>query len=62
MIWSAVASVAVKHGLVARASLYPWYSAAWFERTARAAQVKTIYGFKLDKVKVYDEYEPSLEW
>jgi putative transposase len=52
----------VKHGLVPKAALYPWCSAAWFERTARPAQVKTIYDFKLDKVKVYDEYEPLTEW
>ena len=52
----------VKHGLVQFASQYPWCSAGWFERTARAAQVKTIYSLKLDKVKVYDEYEPALDW
>ena len=39
------------------ASLYPWCSAAWFERTAVAAQVKTIYAFPIDRVNVYDEYE-----
>ena len=52
----------VKHGLVQLASQYLWCSAGWFERTARAAQVKTIYSLKLDKVKVYDEYEPALDW
>lgn len=52
----------VRHGLVAVANKYPWCSAAWFERTARPAQVKTIYGFKLDKVRVYDEYETALDW
>jgi REP-associated tyrosine transposase len=52
----------VKHGLVLVATRYPWCSAAWFERTARPAQVKTIYAFKLDKVKVYDEYEAAPEW
>ena len=41
---------------------YPWRSAGWFERTAGAAQVKTIHSLKLDKVKVYDEYEPALDW
>jgi putative transposase len=34
----------VKHGLVPVANQYPWCSAAWFERTATPAQVKTIYG------------------
>ena len=49
---------AVKHGLVARACQYRWCSAAWFERTATPAQVKTIYGFKIDRLKVEDEFEP----
>jgi len=47
---------AVKHGLVAVGSAYPWCSAAWFERTASPAQVKTIYGFKIDRVSVYDDF------
>jgi putative transposase len=52
----------VKHGLVAVANRYPWCSAGWFERTARPAQVKTIYGFKIDKLKVLDDYDVSEEW
>jgi len=47
---------AVKHRLVPVAHQYPWCSAAWFERTASPAQVKTIYGFKTDRVKVEDDY------
>ena len=47
---------AVRHGLVAVASQYPWCSAAWFERVASPAQVKTIYGLKIDQVKVYDDF------
>ncbi|HXP63035.1 MAG TPA: hypothetical protein VN829_21220 [Dongiaceae bacterium] len=47
---------AVKHGLVRVANQYPWCSAAWFERTASAAQVKTIYRFKIDQVKVDDDF------
>ena len=47
---------AVKHGLVAVANQYPWCSAAWFERAASPAQIKTIYSFKTDKVRVYDEF------
>jgi len=46
----------VRHGLVTSANQYPYCSAAWFERTAPPAQVKTIYGFKTDKVQVYDEF------
>ena len=47
---------AVKHALVAVANAHPWCSAAWFERTASPAQVKTIYGFKTDQVKVEDDF------
>jgi putative transposase len=47
---------AVKHGLVPVANRYPWCSAAWFERTASPAQVKTIYSFKIDQVKVADDF------
>jgi putative transposase len=48
---------AVKHGLVAAANLYRWCSAAWFERTASPTQVKTIYSFKTDRLKIDDDYE-----
>ena len=48
---------AVKHGVVRVAHQYPWCSAAWFERTARPAQVKTIYAFPTDTVHVDDDYE-----
>jgi putative transposase len=48
---------AVKHGLVTVASQYRWCSAAWFERVATPAQVKTIYSFKTDKVKVVDDFD-----
>ncbi len=47
---------AVHHGLVPVANQYPWCSAAWFERTATPAQVKTIYGIKTDRVRVDDDY------
>ncbi len=36
----------VKHGLVGLANQYDWCSAAWCERVASSATVKTIYGFK----------------
>ena len=52
----------VKHGLVRVANQYPWCSAAWFERTARPAQVQSIYAFKIDRLRVYDEFEPELDW
>lgn len=53
---------AVKHKLVPVAGQYPWCSAAWFERTATPAQVKTIYGFKIDRLQVFDEYDVAPEW
>ncbi len=49
---------AVKHGLVRVANQYPWCSAAWLERTVRPAQVKMIYSFKIDSLKVSDEFDP----
>jgi putative transposase len=47
----------VHHGLVRVASQYRWCSAAWFERTATPAQVKTIYRFKTDQIRVFDDFE-----
>ena len=31
-------------------------SAAWFERVSAPAMVKTIYGFKTDKLKIHDDF------
>ena len=53
---------AVKHRLVLVANQYPWCSARWFERTASAAQIKSIYRFKGDQVTVLDEFDPAAEW
>ena len=47
---------AVKHGLVPVANQYRWCSAAWFERVASPAQVKTIYRFKTDRLNIKDDY------
>ena len=47
---------AVKHRLVTVANQYRWCSAAWFERTATPAQVKTIYSFGLSRVRVFDNF------
>ncbi|HMP74601.1 MAG TPA: transposase [Kiritimatiellia bacterium] len=46
----------VRHGVVSVANQYPLCSAAWFERTASPAMVKTIYGFKMDHVTVVDDF------
>lgn len=48
---------AVKHGLVPVANQYRWCSAAWFESTARPAQVSTIYSFKIDRLRVFDDFD-----
>jgi putative transposase len=53
---------AAKHRLVPVASQYPWCSAAWFERTASAATVKSIYRFKTDRISVRDEFEICADW
>jgi len=47
---------AVHHGLVANAENYPWCSASWFARTARPSFVATVRNFKIDRVKVFDEF------
>lgn len=52
----------VKHGLVSIATQYPWCSAAWFERKARPEQVKTIYGFRIDRLNIFDDYEVPHDW
>jgi len=53
---------AVRHGLVGVGKQYPWCSAAWFERSATPAQVRLIYGMKIDAVSVMDGYEPLADW
>jgi len=53
---------AVKHGLVMVANQYPFCSAAWFERTASPAKVKSIYLFKTDRISVADEFDLDADW
>jgi putative transposase len=50
---------AVRHGLVAGASQYPWCSAAWLERTAQPSMVKTLMRLKIDQVRVPDDFDPE---
>ena len=47
---------AVKHGVVLVPSQYRWCSAGWFERTAERSFVNTVYGFKMDRVNVNDDF------
>ena len=51
----------VKHGLVHVASQYPWCSAGWFEQNATASQVRTVYSFGVDRVKVDDSFDVEVE-
>ena len=51
----------VRHGLVYVANQYAFCSAGWFEKAARPAQVRTVYGFKIDKLKVVDDYEVFMD-
>lgn len=53
---------AVKHGLVKKASDYPWCSAGWFEQQTSPAMVKAISRFKIDKVSVPDDYDVCDDW
>ncbi|MCF7818385.1 MAG: transposase [Kiritimatiellales bacterium] len=46
----------VHHGVALNAEDYPWCSAAWFAREAGSAFVKTVNSFKIDQVKVYDDF------
>jgi putative transposase len=45
-----------KHGLVAKAWDYKWCSARWFIDNTPKARIKTIEGFKIDSVNVYDDF------
>jgi putative transposase len=47
---------AVKHGIVSVASQYPWCSADWFEKRATPAQMKTLYSFKTERLRVHDDF------
>jgi N-acetylneuraminate synthase/N,N'-diacetyllegionaminate synthase len=46
----------VHHGLVENACDYPWCSARWFETNASPSFFRTVYSFKIDRVKVPDEF------
>lgn len=46
----------VKHGIVLKASYYPWCSAGQFELLANRSFVKSVYSFDYSKVKVFDEF------
>jgi putative transposase len=47
----------VHHGVVTSADNYPWCSAAWFARNALPSFRRTVESFKIDKLKVMDDYD-----
>jgi putative transposase len=53
---------AVRHGLVSEANQYPWCSAAWSERESAAAVTKAIRRFRIDRVKVLDDFDVAPDW
>ena len=46
----------VKHGLVTLAEDYPWCSAGWFSENATSAFQKTVASFRIDRLKIEDDY------
>ncbi len=47
---------AVRHGIVADATAYPYCSAAWFERTANPAFYSAVTKLRIDKLNIADDY------
>jgi putative transposase len=48
---------AVHHGLVRQAADYPWCSAGWLEQRADPAFRKMLSTFKIDRLRVPDDFE-----
>jgi putative transposase len=49
----------VHHGLVGDATNYRWCSANWFLQNADRSFYKTVYSFGLDRINVFDDFEPE---
>ena len=47
---------AVHHGIVDSALDYPWCSATWLRQNATSGFRKTLESFKIDKLKVMDDF------
>jgi putative transposase len=45
-----------KHGVAQNAEDYCWCSAGWFVKNASDAVIKTIKGFKIDRLNVPDDF------
>ena len=46
----------VKHGVIVDAGNYHWCSAAWFSQSASPALVKAVQNFKIDQIKIPDDF------
>jgi putative transposase len=46
----------VHHGVVPVANQYRWCSARWFEKVASTAMVKSIYRFRVETLRVADDF------
>ncbi len=46
----------VRHGLVSQAEDYPWCSAGWLARNASPAFRRTLASFKIDRLKIEDDF------
>jgi putative transposase len=46
----------VRHGVASEAMQYPWCSASWFQKTMHPSFCKTVKSFKIDTVKVIDDF------
>jgi len=49
-----------KHGLVV-ANQYRWCSASCFEGMASPAMVRSVYGFKTDRLSISDNFAPIVD-
>lgn len=47
----------VHHRLTRVSTSYPWCSAAWFERKASRAFAESLRRFKIDRVRVVDDFD-----
>jgi REP-associated tyrosine transposase len=46
----------VKHGMAASAEDYPWCSMPWFMEQAPSGMQRTVFSFKIDSLKVADDF------
>ena len=44
------------HGLTQHAEDYPWCSALWFRLNTRSSFYHTVESFKIDRIRVYDDF------